>query len=303
MSEIVLKKIEKFKQEWGKADAKRDEGLSTSPKGIKRYDNLSYGSHGKDNLFDIYLPEDHDLPIPMIISIHGGGFFYGNKEGYQFYCLGMAQRGFGVVNFNYRLAPDHPYPAALEDVNEMMNWLGNHARDYGLDPQSIFVVGDSAGGQLAEQYLTILSNPDFKKLFDYNSPKLRILAAGLNSALSCLADPESIPEDSEVEAYFGKNALEKWGQQLRTEEYLTKDFPPVYIVTAVDDFLKHQSLQLAEKLKKVGVNVQQRVFGDDQHPRGHDFQLDQRDELAKECNDLEADFFHNIYKSSDRSVE
>ncbi|WP_143808035.1 alpha/beta hydrolase, partial [Oenococcus oeni] len=91
--------------------------------------------------------------------------------------------------------------------------------------------------------------------------------------------------------------------QLRTEEYLTKDFPPVYIVTAVDDFLKHQSLQLAEKLKKVGVNVQQRVFSDDQHPRGHDFQLDQRDELAKECNDLEADFFRNIYESSNRSVE
>lgn len=55
--------------------------------------------------------------IPVIVSVHGGGWGYGDKERYQYYCMSLAQQGFAVVNFSYRLASKYKFPAPLEDTN------------------------------------------------------------------------------------------------------------------------------------------------------------------------------------------
>lgn len=145
MSEIVLSKaVQKIRTEWAISDAKRDEGLTT-PDNMVRHDNISYGSYGEWNLMDIYYTKEVSAPQPVIINIHGGGWVYGNKEIYQFYCMSLAQRGFTVVNFNYRLAPENRYPAALEDINSVFCFLKEEGAKYMADIHNVFVVGDSAG--------------------------------------------------------------------------------------------------------------------------------------------------------------
>lgn len=64
-----------------------------------------------------------DHPLPVIVSVHGGGWVFGSKEGYQFYCMSLAQLGFTIVNFSYRLAPEFPFPANIEDINSVMSWV------------------------------------------------------------------------------------------------------------------------------------------------------------------------------------
>lgn len=72
---------------------------------------------------DVYRPRAREgEKLPVIISVHGGGWVYGDKDGYQFYCMGLAERGFAVVNFSYRLAPEAKFPASLEDTNAVFRY-------------------------------------------------------------------------------------------------------------------------------------------------------------------------------------
>ena len=88
-----------------KSDKERDKN-KIFPENIKAYRNIQYGEFGKSNLLDVYLPsEKNGDKLPVIVSVHGGGFVYGSRKVYQFYTASLAQRGFAVINCEYRLAP------------------------------------------------------------------------------------------------------------------------------------------------------------------------------------------------------
>ena len=143
--------------------------------------------------------------MPVIISIHGGGWVYRTKETYQFYGMGLAKEGFAFVNFNYRLAPDVQFPSELDDVNRLMHWVGEHGAEYDLDTDNVFFVGDSAGGQMEEQYLAILTNGKFRQLFGYDLPKLTVRAAALNCGAYFMLTPGFT--DDVPGAYFTPEAV------------------------------------------------------------------------------------------------
>jgi acetyl esterase/lipase len=87
---------------------------------------------------------------PAILCIHGGGFRAGKREGWDARCKLLAERGYAAATVTYRLAPKDPFPAAVEDVKAAVRWLRANAEKYGIDPDRIGVVGDSAGGHLAQ---------------------------------------------------------------------------------------------------------------------------------------------------------
>ena len=111
-----------MRREWKINDAKRDAGLTT-PDDIQRFDDIQYGPDPVENKLDVYRPKNAQGKIPVIVSVHGGGWVYGDKELYQFYGMTLAQRGFAVVNFTYRLAPEVKFPAPLEDTNNVISWM------------------------------------------------------------------------------------------------------------------------------------------------------------------------------------
>ena len=99
-------------------DMIRDAGLKT-PKDVQRFDDIVYGEDKVWQSLDVYRPKATNIEekLPVIVSVHGGGWVYGDKKLYQFYCMSLAQRGFAVVNFSYRLAPESKFPASIIDTN------------------------------------------------------------------------------------------------------------------------------------------------------------------------------------------
>ena len=88
--------------------------------------------------------------LPVVLYLHGGGFVIGNLETHDSLCRQIARRsGAAVLALEYRLAPEHPFPCAVDDAWAAMHWLAAHAGALGLDGTRLAVAGDSAGGTLA----------------------------------------------------------------------------------------------------------------------------------------------------------
>src|SRR5438067_7153230 len=89
-------------------------------------------------------------PRPVVAYFHGGGWVQGDLETHHGLCARLAQRaGVIVVAIDYRLAPEHRFPAAVEDCFAAYQWCRAHARELGGDPARVAVAGDSAGGNLS----------------------------------------------------------------------------------------------------------------------------------------------------------
>lgn len=281
--------ILKIREEWKQSDDQRDAGLPTEVPEVKRINNLAYGPDPKWNLLDLYLPQKVTGKIPVIISIHGGGWCYGTKETYQFYGLGLAKRGFAFVNPNYRLAPDVVFPAELDDVDRYIHWVAAHADEYNLDKKNVFLVGDSAGGQMAEQYTAILQNGQYRQKFGYQLTDLKFRAVALNSAAVFLLDPGVI--SGAVKGYFTDEILKTQRDLLDTEKYINENFLPTFISTANKDFIRDLSIKFDGFLTGKKVEHVFKEYGDQKHPRPHVFLINQKDQIASQANEAEISFF------------
>ena len=283
---------------WRKNDAKRDAGLTT-PEDIERKDNISYGAH-KMNVLDVYRPKNATGKLPVIVSVHGGGWVYGDKELYQHYCMSLAQRGFAVVNFTYRLSPEHKFPCHLEDTVKVFDWVLQHGEEYGFDVENVFAVGDSAGGHILSLFCVMCSNPEYAAKYAFKVPeRFMPKAVALNCGVYNI-NPESQPAGSTL-TLMKKSILPKGGtdEELRaisTVNFITEKFPPCYLMTANEDFLREQPKDLMEKLDAVGVPYVYKLYGDETNVLGHVFHLDMYNETGKLCNDEECAFFRNYIK-------
>jgi acetyl esterase len=102
------------------------------------------------HLLDVYRPAGHrpgELR-PALLYVHGGGFRILSKDTHWVMGLAFARRGYVVFSINYRLAPKHPYPAAVEDCALAYAWVAEHARAWGGDPDRLVLAGESAGANL-----------------------------------------------------------------------------------------------------------------------------------------------------------
>lgn len=105
---------------------------------------------GRSIRLRIHRPVGASGALPVIVNYHGGGWCLGSPEQSRWMVTRVAkQAGAVVVSPAYRLAPEHPFPAAIDDAWGVLQWVGRHAVDIGGDPDRIAVMGDSAGGNLA----------------------------------------------------------------------------------------------------------------------------------------------------------
>ena len=279
-----------FRRNVGRVDRKRDAAISL-PEGVESIRNISYGRHGKWNRTDIYYPEGTTQSLPTIVSIHGGGYVYGTKEVYRRYCMDLARRGFTVVNFNYRLAPESKFPTPLEDTNAVLTYLVEHAEKYHIDPQRIFLVGDSAGGQLVSHYGAIWSNPEFASLFDFRVPPIRILAVGLNCGVYDTSNMTAFPRKGMAKDYLGKK-IPANDPRFAVLDAIGATFPPAHITTACHDFLRPCAQPMQELLTAKGVHAEMNCYGTEEATHiGHVFHVNIALPEATQCNDDQTAFF------------
>lgn len=172
--------------------------------GVELLSDISYGDPGAEHhLLDIYRPMRRTGPLPVVLYLHGGGFRILSKDSHWIMGLMFARRGYIVFNINYRLAPKHPFPAALQDACKAFTWVTRNASRFGgsLDKGWI-LAGESAGANLAT-VLTICSctrrsEPWAHEIFEADRPPHAVIA-------SC-----GILQVSDSERFFRRKKIPRW---------------------------------------------------------------------------------------------
>ncbi len=150
--------------------------------GVEVTRDIPYTDSGSPaHLLDVYRPSGATGPLPVMLYVHGGGFRILSKDSHWMFGYGFAQRGFVVFNINYRLAPVHPYPCGLEDAAAALQWVLDHAADYGGDVSRLVYAGDSAGCNLVTSLAVAGSyerpEPFAQRLFARDPRPTAVLAA------------------------------------------------------------------------------------------------------------------------------
>ena len=282
-----------FRNKCAKSDAKRDEGLEI-PADVEYVRDIRYGNIKEYHTLDICWPkpaegEANPEKLPVIISVHGGGYVYGNKEVYQFYAASLAEKGFTVINFNYRLAPKYKFPSPLEDLNAVILWMMKNQDVYPIDTENVFLVGDSAGAQIACQYGVIYSDKEYREIMGFRKPKIKIRALGFCCGTYNLKSRISKEGGSGITGdYMGKNPY-SFGAKLDITEHITKEYPPVYMFSSQGDILLDECQPMAELLRSRDVVCEYKIYGDES--TGHVFHVNMRDEFGAEANKDQTEFF------------
>lgn len=232
----------------GKMDAKRIE-KQLPAWGIEAKTDIPYLDDGnKMHLLDVYRPEKAEGLLPVIIDIHGGGWMYGNKELNKNYCYELAARGFTVFNVSYRLAPEVRFDAQMRDVFAAYRFIGEHVKEYGGDPDNIFLTGDSAGGHIVTLTSVINGNEAFEKDFGvcqtgitFNaigavSPVVDLTRGIMRQMLTILLGNQY--ESSPLYRYMDFENV-----------YTGQPIPPFYVVTSGGDNMRQQARELHRVLR------------------------------------------------------
>ena len=211
----------------------------------------------------IYRP-DTEPGLPVVVYFHGGGWTIGSLETHDNSCRALANAvGCVVVSVDYRLAPEHKFPAAVDDAFAATQWVAEHAAELGGDPTRVAVAGDSAGGNLAA-VVSILAR-------DQNAPALtfQLLVYPATDA-----ERESASMRENASGYFLELDSMRWfdGHYLRDECDATDwrfspmragslaGLPPAFVLTAEFDPLRDQGEAYARRLEEAGVPVELRRY-------------------------------------------
>jgi acetyl esterase len=117
--------------------------------GVTVKNDVTYRTVDGEQLgLDVYQPAKKGKNRPAVVVVHGGAWTAGDKSWFAQQGNQLAERGFVAFSVNYRLAPAHTYPAAVEDVEAAVEWVRKHAKEYGVDRKRIGALGGSAGGHL-----------------------------------------------------------------------------------------------------------------------------------------------------------
>lgn len=137
-----------FTIDWKSFYARGDRLTSDTRAALPNRLGLAYGTDPKQKL-DVYQPATKTTAAPIFIFLHGGGMREGDRAQYGWIARPFARHGIVTIVASYRLTPAFRYPAQPEDVRQMLAWAYRHAREYGADPNRIYIGGHSAGAILS----------------------------------------------------------------------------------------------------------------------------------------------------------
>lgn len=236
--------------------------LAARPEGVTSGDRTVPGPGG-DLPVRVYTPPGDAGARPGLVYLHGGGWTIGSIESHDGTAATYAGvAGCVVVSVDYRLAPEHRFPAALDDAEAAVRWVVDHAGDLGVDPSRLAVGGDSAGGNLA----TVLA----RRARDAGGPDL---AAQLlvHPVTDCTCDRPSMTANAT--GYVLETDTMRWfidqyapGDERRSPDaspLLADDLsglPPAVVATAEFDPLRDQGEAYAQRLRDAGVPVVHRRY-------------------------------------------
>lgn len=216
---------------------------ATRPTGASVSRSIFYTSRPDPmQALEIIRPQGNKTVLPVIVHIHGGGWVYGHKDTYyKYYCMALAKQGFAVLNINYRLAFDHPFPACVHDIFAVFDWMTHNAKKQRLDLTNVFLVGDSAGAHLAALSAQIQSSADLQKATKVTPSAITIKALGLSCGVYDF--DRHIQDDPDpmtlrlFKTVFGKRDFRRHPlyEISSVSHNLNASFPPSYVLSSKSD--------------------------------------------------------------------
>ncbi len=214
----------------------------------------------------IYYPPDPSGPLPALLWIHGGGYVLGNAEmdaptAKRFALLASCV----VVSVDYRLAPENPYPAPIEDCYAALTWLASHATELGVDPANIAIGGASAGGGLTAG-LALLArdrgeiDPVFQLLIYpmIDDCNVQPASATLRDAPLWTRESNLIGWRSYLGHEPGGEGVSCYAAACRAAD--VKGLPPAYIAVGELDLFLKENAAYAQRLAEAGVLTELHVY-------------------------------------------
>lgn len=211
----------------------------------------------------VYKPAGSE-PLPGLVFFHGGGWARGSLQTHDVACRALAnQAGCVVVSVDYRMAPEHTFPAAFDDALAATRWVGEHAAELGIAPDRLAVGGDSAGGNLAAAVALAVR--------DQGGPRLAYQLL-IYPVTDHNFDTPSYLENAEGYMLTRESMRFYWrlylGTDADTDDYRAaplraRDFsnlPPALVITAEFDPLRDEGRAYADRLREAGNQVTYREY-------------------------------------------
>ncbi|HET6501506.1 MAG TPA: alpha/beta hydrolase [Amycolatopsis sp.] len=223
----------------------------------------------------VYAPAEHSGPLPGLLYLHGGGFVMGDLSTVDFRARMLADRaGVVVIAVDFRLAPEHPYPAPLEDTYAVLEWAAAKGEEYGIDPERLGVLGESTGGNLAAALALMTRDRQGPRLIAQfldaptvddrlDTPSMTTMPdtpmwQSVNSPLSWryYLRGTAEPGSAEVPAYAAP---------ARAEVKDLSGLPPAFVTAYQIDPTRDEVLDFARRLVQAGVPTEIHHYGEAFH--------------------------------------
>jgi acetyl esterase len=234
---------------------------------IGKTEDVTFKGPGGDVTARIYTPVAGGSALKCLVFFHGGGFTIGDLESHDALCRQLANAaGCKVMAVDYRLAPEHKYPAALEDAWAAVKWIEKNASEFGIDANCLAVAGDSAGGNLA----AVVAQKAAKSK---GGPRICFQLL-IYPTTKVLADTQSMKDFAE--GFFLERKTMDWFMECYlpvdqdhsdpcVSPLLAEDvsgLPPAMIITAGHDPLRDEGKAYADRLAGSGVDVTYKDYPD-----------------------------------------
>ncbi len=208
----------------------------------------------------IYMPKDRTEAGPGFVNFHGGGFILGDLESEHPRCLIMAAQGGAVsVGVDYRLAPENPFPAGVEDCYAALEWVVENAGELKIDPAKIAIGGGSAGGNLTAAVALMAR--------DRGGPDVAFQIL-IYPVIDDRCETPSMKDGAGLYIWDYQNSLDMWDQYIGTDRSNVSPYaaparaddlsglPPAYVMTCEHDPLRDEGIVYAMGLMAAGVQVE-----------------------------------------------
>lgn len=240
--------------------------------------DIPYTKNTKDKWlsFDWHYPKarlknGRTIKTPTILYFHGGAWSSADKSFYSLFCKNICEQDFNVFNINYRLMPEYSFETSIDNCLKAVNYIINNSRTYGVDRESVFLMGDSAGAHICS---LIAGFNEFKKI----QLKCKIRGLGLYYGVFDFTKLYNHPfkllqtlHNMFVSVKKKPHELENFYQKYSPINYVTPSFPPCFLTSGKVDKLHKDSAAFAVKLQENNVETDILFFEKDRKDARHAF--------------------------------
>ena len=217
--------------------------------------DIAYGDLPRQRM-DIYRPADADGATPVVVFFYGGGWKEGSRSDYEFVASALTKSGIAVAIPDYRLFPEVTFPAFVEDGAAALAWVVEHAGDFGVDENAVFVMGHSAGAHIAACVAL-----DSTWLDAHSLP-----ATTLRGLIGLSGPYDFLPIES---GYLLDVFPAETRERSQPVNFVSAGAPPTLLIHGTDDSTVRiaNSRELAQRLRDHGVMVELKAYDGVGHAR------------------------------------